>query len=101
MLDDRFAPDAFAAEATAAERAEELQAEVTRLLAPAIEAAMRDVVGQLNALGHRLVDEQLEAPEETCYETAEGHAPYLYLCHDSIVSAGVRHLLRDENAKPP
>ena len=88
---NRFSPEAFETSTDRKSLIADLQREVERLLAPKIAEAMEEVVAQLNAAGHKLVMEPSEEASGVCFETAED-APgrYLYLCHDSTVSAGWR-----------
>ena len=72
------------------ELAERLAAEGSAPLAPTLNDAMRDIVRQLNDLGHELIDEEYEPVGEICYDTPKGEHWRLYLCHDSTVSAGGR-----------
>jgi hypothetical protein len=92
MIDERFSAAAFEAadEQGRMELVEQLKAEVSLLLAPTLEDAMREIVRQLNDLGHELVDEEYEPVDEICYDTPKGGHWRLYLCHDSTVSAGGR-----------
>lgn len=70
---------------------QELAREVEQRVQPHIDGAMRDIVEELNALGHHLVEEKPDATGGICFESERGtRGLYLYLCHDSTVSAGVR-----------
>jgi hypothetical protein len=88
IVDQRFAASAFSQATDAVALAQELEAEVARLIRPVVEAAMADVAAQLNALGHTLADENVD--EGVCYESTGEGGSYLYLCYDGTVSAGIR-----------
>ena len=88
-MDERFSPRAFSEASDPKGLAEELVREVGFIIQPAIEAAMANVVAQLNELGHALQIEHADLERGVCYDTP-GDKPYFYLCHDSTVSAGVR-----------
>ena len=90
-MDNRYSPGAIATSSDRERPIQELAREVEQRVQPHIDAAMRDIVSELNALGHRLVEEEPDATGGICFESEPG-APglYLYLCHDNTVSAGVR-----------
>jgi hypothetical protein len=90
MIDTRFSRKAFEESEDPEALAASLKEEVVFAIQPAVAAAMRAVIEQLNGLGHELVDEQLSDPDEVCYDTPEGAAVRLYVCHDTTVSAGTR-----------
>jgi hypothetical protein len=90
VIDGRFSPKAFEDSEDAEALAATLRDEVVLAVQPAIQTAMKAVVEQLNGLGHQLIDEQLSDPNEVCYDTPEGAAVRLYVCHDTTVSAGTR-----------
>jgi hypothetical protein len=90
VIDGRFSPTAFEESEDAEALAATLSQEVVLAIQPAIQAAMKAVIEQLNGLGHELIDEKSINPEEVCYDTPDGAAVRLYVCHDTTVSAGTR-----------
>ena len=90
VIDGRFSPKAFEESADAEALAATLGEEVVLAIQPAVQAAMKAVIEQLNDLGHELTGEKLSDPAEVCYGTPEGAAVRLYVCHDTTVSAGTR-----------
>jgi hypothetical protein len=93
VIDSRFSATAFTEADDDGRRtlADELQAEVTALLAPLIRAKLGEVAELLNEHGHRLFQAPLgNGAEEARLESPDDAAIRLYICHDSIVSAGTR-----------
>jgi hypothetical protein len=90
-MDPRFSPEEIGAAPDRDERIAELQREVVRLIRPDMDAAMRRVASELNALGHHLVEEALNEQGCICFETEkEAAGLYFYLCLDTTISAGWR-----------
>jgi hypothetical protein len=92
MLDSRFNAAAFTEADDDGRRklADELQAEVTALLAPVIRARLGEIVDLLNEHGHQLFQTPGKREEEACFESRDDATARLYVCHDSVVSAGTR-----------
>ena len=90
MIDERFSRKAFEDSDDPEALAVELRDEVVLAIQPAVETAMAAVIARLNELGHELLDEGYPGPDEICYDTPEGAAVRLYVCHDTTVSAGTR-----------
>ena len=90
MIDGRFSRKAFEESEDAEGLAATLSEEIALAIRPAVQEAMDAVIQQLNGLGHDLIDERLSDPNEVCYDTPEGAAVRLYVCHDTTVSAGTQ-----------
>ena len=108
MIDDRFSSAAFEAlgldTSEARERADLLADEVYRQVYPVVEARMREIVNQLNAMGHNLhfagsTPGDISYPGEVDYRDersdAEGCHYRLRLAVNTVVSTGYAHLISE------
>jgi hypothetical protein len=95
MIDDRFAPEAFARAAENVDALTELQdllqGEIESLVMPAVAEAVDQIVQQLNGVGHGLI---LEADRTdgtaVCYAQGSRLGPdlRLWLCFDGTATVG-------------
>ncbi len=90
-MDPRFSPQAIEVASDRELRIAELAREVERIVQPHVKAAMRNIVAELNALGHELAEQENDGSDCICFETNKTAAGLcFYICHDSTVSAGWR-----------
>ena len=92
MIDSRFSAAAFTRADDDATRtlANELQVEVTTLLAPVIRAKLGEIADLLNERGHQLSQAFESGEGGVCFESPSDATIRLYVCHVSVVSAGTR-----------